>query len=238
MLIRKLNDKGIERFRDYLAELRLGEKSPPPFNLLEDSDYSIPFKGDAEVEQQTFSSRLDLARYLDQILDPLFSGSLQDDAHLWSWLSLYFFDQVCPVEDNGLRKPGRDYRHILEPGYPNGHRHLLAGAYLVYSVYGLREDLSRLLLWTPPHLESKFHHQLAARQTLITNKGILEAADIMYFNTLKSRPKRGALMEKSAPGTLLRFIDLVQQLDLTYDLYSMRGLEIMVLLPPEFDKWK
>jgi len=238
MKIRKLTDKGIERFRDYLADLRQGSKSPPPAILLENSKFSAPFKGKAEIELRTFKNRLDLAQYLDQTLDGISTDNLQDNIHLWSWLSLYFFDQVCPVEENGLRKPGRDYRHILEPGYPNGHNHLLAGTFLVYSIYGQREDLSRLLLWTPLHLESKFHNQLAARQTLITNKGILEAADIMYFDTSKNKPKRGALMEKNSPGTLLRFIDVIQQLDLTYDLYSLSGQEILTLLPPEFDKWK
>jgi len=93
-------------------------------------------------------------------------------------------------------------------------------------------------LWTPLHLESKFHHQLAVRQTLITNKGILKAAHQMYFNPADVRPKRGALIEKKSPGTLIRFIDVIQQLDLTYDLYSMTAEEILALLPPEFDKWK
>jgi hypothetical protein len=60
----------------------------------------------------------------------------------------------------------------------------------------------------------------------------------MYFNESENKPKRGALMEKSSPGTLLRFIDVIQQLDLTYDLYSLNGEEILALLPPEFDKWK
>jgi len=238
MKIRKLTDNGIERLRDYLAELRQGSKSLPPASLLEDGEFSTPFKGDSEVELRIFNNRLELAQYLDQTLDGIFNDNLQNDVHLWSWLSLYFFDQVCPVEENGLRKPGRDYRHILEPGYPNGHRHLLAGAYLVYSVYGLGEDLSRLMLWTPLHLESKFHNQLAVRQTLITNKGILDAAVKMYFNETENKPKRGALMEKNAPGTLLRFINIIQQLDLTYDLYSMNGEEILALLPSEFDKWK
>ena len=179
-----------------------------------------------------------MAQYLDQALAEINTDGLENDVQMWSWLSLFYFDQVCPVEDNDLRKPGRDYRHILEPGYPSGHRHLLAGAYLVYSVYGLENELSRLLLWSPLHLESRFHHQLASRQTLITNRGILDAADKMYFNVSVSRPKKGALMEKNTPGTLLRFIDVIQQLDLTYDLYSMSGQEILALLPPEFDKWK
>ena len=238
MKIRILTNKGIERFRDYLAELRLGSKTSPPYSLLENPEFSAPLKGDTEVEQRTFRTRLELAQYLDQALDGYDYDSLENDVQLWSWLSLYYFDQVCPLEDNGLRKPGRDYRHILESGYPYGHRHLLAGAYLVYSVFGLGEKLSRLLLRTPLHLESRFHHQLASRQTLITNEGILEAADKMYFNELEGKPKRGVLKEKSSPGTLLRFIDVIQQLDLTYDLYSLSGQEILALLPPEFDKWK
>jgi hypothetical protein len=238
MKIRALTNKGIERFRGYLAELRQGAESLPPESLLEDMEYSKPFQGGIEIEQRSFATRLDLAQYLDQVLDGLVRDNLEYDVHLWSWLSLYFFDQVCPAEENGTRKPGRDYRHVLEPGYPNGHRHLLAGAYLVYSVYGLGENLSRLLLWTPLNLESKFHHQLAGRQTLITNEGVLNAVDKLYFKESEGKPKRGALMEKSSPGTLLRFIDVIQQLDLTYDLYSMSGEEILALLPPEFDKWK
>jgi len=40
------------------------------------------------------------------------------------------------------------------------------------------------------------------------------------------------------PGTLYRFIDVVQQLGLTYDLYSMTGDQILQLLPSEFDRWR
>jgi hypothetical protein len=236
--IRNLAHKGVEQFRKYLDELRQGSQNPPPYSLLENPEFSAPLKGDAGIEQRTFGTRLQLAQYLAEVLDGAENDGLENDVGLWSWLSLFYFDQVCPAEENGLRKPGRDYRHILEPGYPNGHRHLLAGAWLVYSVYGLGDELSRLLLWTPLHLESKFHNQLAARQTLITNKSILDAADKMYFFESENRPKRGALIEKNSPGTLLRFIDVIQQLDLTYDLYSMSGEEILALLPPEFDRWK
>ena len=136
-----------------------------------------------------------------------------------------------------MRKPGRNYRHILEPGYRYGHNHLIAGAYLVYSVYGLNETLSKLLLYTPLHSESKFHHQLAQRQSIITNKGLMEAADLLYFSEPKEKPKSGALAQNKA-GTLFRFIDIIQQLDLNYDLYSMTGDEVLQLLPAEFDRWK
>jgi hypothetical protein len=113
----------------------------------------------------------------------------------------------------------------------------LAGAYLVYTVYGLNNDLSKLLLYTAPNIESGYHHQLAQRQSIITNKGLLKAAYLLYFDKKKSKPKFGAIA-KNKPGTVYRFIDIIQQLDLNYDLYSMTGEEVLELLPPEFDKWK
>lgn len=238
MEIRRLTDQGIEKFRKYLDELKQGSTAAPPENMLEDPDFSAPFKWQAQVEQRTFDTRVKLAQYLAEVLNGVENDGLENNVGLWSWLSLFYFDQVCPVEENGLRRPGRDYRHILEPGYPYGHRHLLAGAWLVYSVHDLGDRLSRLLLWTPLNLESMFHHELAGRQTLITNKGILEAADKMYFKESEGKPKKGALVKKNAPGTLQRFIDIIQQLDLTYDLYSMSGEEILALLPSEFDEWK
>jgi hypothetical protein len=237
MKIRRLTDKGVEQFRSYLAELRQGSISAPPYRLLNDPQFSAKIREANEIEPQAFSSRLELARYLDGILTGITNNTIETDVHLWSWLSLFYFDQVCPADKAGFRTPGKDYRHILEPGYPNGHRHLLTGAYLVYSVYRLGDNLGRLLLSTPLHVESKFHHQLASRQTLITNKGILEAARQLYFDQLAGQPKKGAAVEKNSPGTLIRFIAVIQQLDLTYDLYSMSGNQILALLPPEFNKW-
>jgi hypothetical protein len=235
--IRKFTDEGIEQFRNYLAELREGSTSPPPFHILNDPATSEPINGGGQIENRNFRTRLELAQYLDETLAEIESDSIETDVHFWSWLSLFYFNQVCPADQTGVRKPGRDYRHILEPGYPYGHNHLLAGAYLVYTVYGLNDDLSKLLLYTAPHTESGYHHQLAQRQSIITNRGLLEAAKLLYFNSEESKPKPGAIAKKK-PGTVYRFIDIIQQLDLNYDLYSMTGEEVLVLLPPEFNKWK
>jgi hypothetical protein len=79
---------------------------------------------------------------------------------------------------------------------------------------------------------------LAGRQNFITNRGVMAAAHQLYLNPHTRRPKRGSLNKKNAPGTLPRFIHVIGQLDLNYDLYSMTGPEIIGLLPPEFDPWK
>jgi len=238
MEIRRFTDEGIERFRNYLTELRNGSTSLPPFDLLNNPDTSELVNGGGEIENREFAIRMELAQYLDKALEGIESDSIETDVSLWSWLSLLYFDQVCPAQKDGVRKPGRDYRHILEPGYPNGHRHLLCGPYMVYSVYGLGENLSKLLLCTSIPVENKFHHELAGRQSLITNRGSLEAVHSLYYEKANGKPKRGAQVKKPAPGTFYRFIGIIQQLDLNYDLYSMTGEEVLELLPAEFNKWK
>lgn len=234
----RFTDNGIETFRTYLDKLRTGSNEAPPYDLLTNPKVSLPVKGAGRITFHKFETRLDVAHYFDEALAGIEADNIENDVRLWSWLSLFYFDQVCPPDPMGKRKPGRDYRHILEAGYPNGHRHLIGGAYLVYTVYDLGEDISQLLLSTPPYIESKFNHELAGRQSLITNKGIMEAAFRLYFDPSLKKPKRGAQLKKKAPGTLYRFIDVIQQLDLNYDLYSMTGNEIISILPAEFDKWK
>lgn len=236
MKVRRLTRKGIEEFRMYLATLTSGAIAEPPSGLLTAPEASAPIQEGPEMEQVAFETRMDAARYLHRALSCLNLDSIETDVGLWSWLSLFYFDQVCPPGPEGTRKPGRDYRHILEPGYRQGHRHLLGGPYLVYTVYGWGEEFSKLMLSTSLPVESQFLHELATRQNLITNRGILEAAYALYFNDAAQSPKRGSLM-KNSPGTLYRFIDVVQQLDLTYDLYSMTGEQILPLLPSEFDRW-
>lgn len=236
--LRKFTVKGVETFRTYLNNLRSGSTASPPDDWLVSPETSRPIKGNVRIAQRSFETRLELARYLDEALAGIEADSIENDVAFWSWLSLFYFDQVCPPASTGNRKPGRDYRHILELGYPNGHRHLIGGAYLVYSVYGLGDEISNLLLYTPLHVESKFNHEFAGRPVFITNKGVMEAAFRLYFDPPSKKPKRGAQIRKNAPGALYRFIDVIQQLDLNFDLYSMTGEEIIGILPAEFDKWK
>ncbi len=236
--LRKFTDNGIEQFRRYLAALRAGGTARPPLDLLTDPDTSRPFHDGVRIKARRFGTRLQLARYLHDLFFAVDSESIETDVPLWSWLSLFYFDQVCPADEKGRRKPGRDYRHILEPGYPNGHRHLLCGPYLVYTVYGLGEELSRLPLCTPLPVENTFHHQLAARQGLITNRGVMEAVHNLYYEAAAHKPKHGSQVKRLAPGSFFRFISIIQQLDLNYDLYSMTGDEVIDLLPPEFNRWK
>ena len=158
-----------------------------------------------------------------------------DDTGIWSWLALFYFDQLSPLDGEGQRRPREDYHYI--PSTDSGwhrDRHLLAGP---YKLFAMHRERARLLLHPPVHQHGAFVYQLGARRDLVTNKGLIEAIDLLYWDVRRKAPKRGATTE-TRPGNLRRLITVVQQLDFNWDLYGMRAEEILRLLPSEFDGWQ
>jgi hypothetical protein len=90
----------------------------------------------------------------------------------------------------------------------------------------------------PPHSESGIYHEIVSRQDLSANKGVLQAAAMLYFDPKRGRPKPGAQGSHRNPGTVRRFVRVLQQLDVTYDIYGLSGEQILGLLPAEFDSWR
>ncbi|MBU2550904.1 MAG: hypothetical protein KKB20_21010 [Proteobacteria bacterium] len=235
MIVRSFKSKGLESFRAYLNELRRRPLLTPPFEMLTDSRYTIEAAEPAEVQSQVFPSALEAGRYLGRALQALDPVGLEQDVGLWGWLSLFYFDQVCPFNRNGRRVPGEDCRHILDLNFRFYHRHLLAGPFIIHRLHGPN---AALLLCNPLHQTNKFNREFCSRQAFISNRGVVEAAGLLYFDPIRGRVKRGAAGTGRKPGALFRFIDLVRQLDLTFDLYSMSGPRILDLLPEEFEPWK
>jgi hypothetical protein len=231
--VRILNEKGIDQFRDYLVSIREGSIEKPPYELLNESWCSAKIPGDIEIEKRDFHNKLQAAKFLYERIRLLPYSQVESHIGLWSWLSLYFFDYVCPPNETGKRLPGRDCRYILDLDFRRYYYHLLIGPFNIYKLYG---DTIPLLLNGPLFQTSQVYLELAARQGFITNKGVIEAANILYFDLHNKKPKQ-ATVSKKKHGSLFRFIEVIQQLDLTYDLYSMNGTEVLSLLSAEFDEW-
>lgn len=236
-LLRALTVTGIDQFRAYLAELRDADRPEPlpPIELLDSIGYSTELPVDIDIEARQFPSRLEMARYLHQRLAPLGGAFLDQNEGIWAWLSLFYFEQVCPVSKDGSRRPGQDYRHIPKFEFRYRHRHLLHGPYQVYRRHGVK---SILLLTGSLKSESGLYHEIVSRQDLIANQGAIEAAVLLYFDPLRLAPKRGAQAQQGRPGTVRRFVRVLQQLDMTFDIYGLSGQQILELLPREFDAWR
>ncbi len=97
-----------------------------------------------------------------------------------------------------------------------------------------------IVLHQPLDEPGDYVEQLASRQERISNRGLVEAATHLYFDPVKQKYKRSG-QARDKPGTLRRFVDVLEQLELTYDLYFFHesGADLFLeLLPQEFKKWK
>lgn len=97
--------------------------------------------------------------------------------------------------------------------------------------------LSKIYLSGKIHEFGEHFEQLASQQKFAANEGVVEAATILYWDDVKQQIKTNA-RDKKGPGIIRRFTsDVLNQFDLTFDLNSMEGSEIVDLLPHEFNKW-
>ncbi len=235
-VVRKLTEVGINSFTEYLKRLAAGEAVDPPVHLLTDLESSEALIGTADVERVTLDTRLVAAKYLRQQLTTLDKSEVDNNVGLWTWLSLFFIDQVCPSSGRGDRKPGEFVRHVLSQHAQKYYRHLLAGPYRLLQAY---DELARVFLYNPISEHGDFSEQLASRMQIITNRSLIEVVDRLYYDVSSpsGRPKRGATT-RTRPGNLRRLVAVHQQFDLTYDMYAMTVDQILDLLPSEFDRWK
>jgi len=231
--LRRLNARGIAAFRQHLGDIRAGLEFQSNPALLYVDDFSSAVVPRIEIAAKRFVRKMDMAAYLASVLQPLESPALAADAGLWSWLALFYFDQLSPLGSDGKRRPREDYHYIPSDERREHERHLLAGPYRLLRMHGER---ARVLLHPAVHQHGKFIYDLGYRRDFLTNRGLVEAIDLLYWNARGRRPRRGATTA-SRPGNLRRLIAVLQQLELNYDLYGMTASEILALLPGEFDAW-
>ncbi len=231
--VRSFNERGIERFRSFLQETRIGGNDSVPEDLIESGYLSDIYCPDIFIESKQFDSKSALVHYIYNTLNQNHKIQFHNPG-LWTWLSAFFFDSVCPVK-NGERKLQAEARYVLNiENWNRYYRHLIATPVRLLNDLG---DLSKIYLSGPPHRHGDLLEQLASRQEIATNKGIVEAAAKLYWDEESGKIKKGA-RNKTGEGVLRRFTgDIIPQFQMTYDLNSMQGNELLNLLPAEFNKW-
>jgi hypothetical protein len=191
---------------------------------------------DIDVQPTAFASRFELAKYLDSKLTDSGLKKLERDIALWAWLTLFYFDQLCPVDKDGRRARGEQARYIpAVEDYRKYYRHLVAGPYSIYRAH--RDDPSRVLavLAGPVDKPGDIAEQLASRQEIVTNKAAMSMATSLYIDSATQKPKKGAAGR--GPGSARRFADVLNQFDLTWDLYAMQMQAMLAMMPKEFKRF-
>jgi hypothetical protein len=233
--IRSFTNEGNEKFLEYIQNLKTNKIfSKPDLNL---EIYSVEFSPIIGIEEfKEFKTRLEFGQYLTNIF--ISKGIKRNDLigkneGLWNWLTYLYFDQFCPLQ-NGKRNIRETARYLCSSDYTDYFRHYVANAYDIYSLHGL--ELSKIFLYSPMHEISDLVEVFAAKQDIISNKNVVEVIYRLYWDKSTDSHKRG--ISTRIGGDPRRLNKVINQLDLTYDIYNMNSDEIIKHLPNEFDKWK
>ncbi len=240
MQIRRLNDKGIARFRDYLADLRKDGSHPVPEYLLKDKESSGEVAGAGEIEKPGFKTKRAFAEHIIRALGEIGHENVIRDQGLWTWLSLYYIDDICPANATGKRKPGQDCRYILDvDNWNRRYRLLLLAPYLILKAI---PDHNRIFLDTPLSVHGELIEQVAlGRLYLIRLPAVREIIDLLYFDENTGKAKTGIFPKKqrAKPGDLRNRLPIrIRQLQRTFDVASLTGDRLLELLGSEFQGWR
>lgn len=237
MKLHRFNPDGVAAFATYRARLTLEPTLPPPMEMLEDPALSDLLPGDVEVPKRSFANRLEAGKFFNELLDGAGIHLTEGDKGLWTWLTLFYFDEVCPADGHGRRNPQDEARLLpILDNYQRFYRHLLLGPFLIVRAHRDQPERAIAMLCNPLWKPGEIVEQLASRKELVTNRGVVELATRLYYNPATGSFKRGA--GSSVKGAPRRLAALFNQLDLTWYLYGMSADEVLNLLPKEFDRFR
>lgn len=240
--VRRFTPAGFDAFRQFVSRAAAGGSAPAPEMLLTDPRYSEPAPFAATVDRRVFGSRYELGVFLCDRLKAAPAATISRDHRLWSWLALYWFDQLAPLRADNTRRIYRPETLILpeKPDYTRYYRHFIRTPWLAVTLHG---DAARVLLIPPgkgnePPLarRGELVEQLGSRQWIFGNRTIIRGAFDMYFDAAEGRPRRGS--GGSGGGSPRRLATIVDQLELTWDLHDCSPEQFVELLPREFDRWR
>ncbi|MEO6034311.1 MAG: hypothetical protein ABIQ35_03565 [Verrucomicrobiota bacterium] len=235
MKVARLNESGIATFAGWLETVKQGGSVQSPMTMLANLETIEKLGVEVEVAPRSFANRFEAAEYLFNCFTSAGLEDVESDCGLWAWLSLFYFDAVCPAGKSGARKPGARARHISEPGnFQRYYRHLLAGPYRIYRAHRDDPANAMALLCQPLDTPGEVVEQLASRQELVTNKAVIGLATRRYVDT-SGKKKRG--VEGKGYGSLRRLSTVLDQFDLTWDLYAATPGELAAVMPREFSKF-
>ena len=241
----QLTDEGIRAAKAWLDAVRADDGEPLPAGLLSEPLYSRPVMPAVYVEPQSFTNRREAGKYLSRQLAPLGNARIADNARLWSWLGVFYFEQVAGrYSDGSLRIASSDVPYVIDPlrerrGDSQSHRNRLLAAWDIYTRHG--DERARGLLSAPVSGMEHLADRLLGAVEAYRSPGVMGLANRLYTDSATGMQKPGIAGgggNQRPPGGVVRLLDVLNQLYMTYDVYGMSAEQIAELLPSEFDRWR
>ena len=236
---------GIQAAKEYLAVLRADPEMPVPDGLLSELRYAQPVAPAVYVAPRAFANRREAGEYLSRQLAPLGTARIADNPGLWSWLGMFYFDQtVGRYADGRMQVSASDVAYVIDPsserrGDSQTHRNRLLAAWDIYTRHGdaRAQGLLSEPVWRMEHLADRLLGAVEAYRS----SGVMELANRLYTDPATGRHKPGIAgsgQNQRPPGGIVRLLDVLNQLYMTYDIYGMTAEQLLPLLPSEFNRWQ
>lgn len=234
MILRQFRAEGIQAFREFLAACREKPTLPLPTELLEDDRLTQVIEPQVEIEPRRLVQKADAAMYLAPLLAKLPDPEVAENAGLWTWLTLFFFDGVCPAR-NGRRNVRNDYHYVFDPkNSRHYYRHLLFISWRVLKVAPVHH---RLFLTSSISTLDKVTTEVMKRLYITRIRCIFEVLDRLYWNDARGKARAGVVGQQIRAGDLThRFPLRIRQLEKTFDLQSLNADQLLDLLGGEFQE--
>lgn len=234
-ILRRFKDSGIAEFVRRIETLRSGGQAEIDDAFVADPQLTEPIVPEVPIERPAFKTKRDAGVYLSERTQAVRAVLGDDDRGLWTWLSAWHWDAVCPVRDGGRRKVLNPLSYVFGYGFAKRqNQHLLAAATHVFELF----PDSRVLLSGPVYSLTQAAHEVLTRLSLMRMRGIADLLDVLYWDQDHRRVKRGVVDNTPRPGDLRnRLPARIRQLEVTHDLTNLSAEQLLNLLGDEFRQW-
>jgi hypothetical protein len=235
-ILRRFNDAGIAEFVRRIETLRAGGTAEIDDEYITDAKWTEPVVPEVPMERPSFQTKRNAGEYLSPRTRAARDTYGDDDRGLWTWLSAWHWDAVCPVRENGQRKVLAPYFYVFGHAFAQRRKqHLIAVAVQMYDMC----PTSRLILESPLTRLTKVVECVSTRLMFRRIKGFIPLLDVMYYDFQRGAPKPGIIDPRvTKPGDLAnRLPARIRQLEVTHDLTNLTAEQLLNLLGDEFRQW-
>lgn len=235
-ILRRFNSAGIAEFVRRIETLRAGGAAEIDDAFVNDGRLTEPVVPEVAMERPAFKTKRDAGAYLSERTRTARTVHGDDDRGLWTWLSAWHWDAVCPIRETGERKVLNPYHYVLGFGHAqNAKKHLIRAAVFIWDAW----PNNRLLLESPAWSLNRIVQDIVTRMLLSRLRGIGDLVDMLYRDPVTGRAKAGAADPRTVvPGDLChRLTARIRQLEVTHDLTNLNAEQLLNLLGDEFRQW-
>jgi hypothetical protein len=242
--VRAFNDIGIAKFTTWLDD----PVGPPPYALLEDSSVCVLVDDGYQIDAtKKFQTSYDLGKYL---VEEVFANNtdrfvLLSNHGMWAWLSLTFIDSLLKKERSSKAGKPLAKPHYIMQSPRLAYRLITRTAWDLVNLHG---EAAKIALGSLKSPWGEMAEQMSARQEIYAHRSFWPVASTLYAapdgsvkagaTSQRTKTARRDPKSKAGLGGVRRLPFTFKQFERTYNLRRMTSVQIVDLLPAEYQRWR